>query len=66
MNAIEALNIAVSNADKANSRPQKMEAEVKELRSAVIHLNKVIVAILKTLPEDQQNKIFEMYNSKEG
>lgn len=60
MTAIEAMNIAALNLEEANSRPQKMEAEVKKLKSAVIHLNKVIVAILKTLPEDQQKKIFEI------
>lgn len=66
MNAIEALNIAALNLDKVNSGPEKLEAEVKRLKDVVKNQQKIIVSILKTLPEDQQNKILDIYNSKEG
>lgn len=35
MTAIEAMNIAASNLEKANSRPEKLEAEVKRLKDVV-------------------------------
>lgn len=57
MTPLEVSQIGEHNLHKANLQPAKTEKEVKKLRDQVALLRKVVNAIVKTLPEEQIEKI---------
>lgn len=57
MTALEALQIGADNLNNLNSQPAKTQREVEQLHDQVALLSKVVNAVLKTLPEEQIEKI---------
>ena len=64
MTSFEAMNIALKNIEKVNSRPVDLQNEVDKLRADVKLLNKFVSAILDTIPKEQLEEIKIIVNAK--
>jgi radical SAM superfamily enzyme len=58
MNIFDQLQQAMQNLNRANAQADKSK-DLEELRQAVITLNKIAVAMLHHLPQEQREKILE-------
>ncbi len=59
MTPFEQLQNLTNRLNEINTQPLKTQNEVEKLRTEVKLLTKVVVAILKTLPKDQLEKLQE-------
>ncbi len=57
MTPFEQLQSLTNRLNEINSRPLKTQNEIEKLRTEVNMLNKVVAAILKTLPAKQYEKV---------
>lgn len=62
MTPFEQLQSLTNRLNEINSQPSRTQNEVEKLRTEVNILNKVVVAILKTLPAEQYEKVKAIVN----
>ncbi len=60
MTVFEQLQLATRKLDEIIQQPLKTQKGVEKLTSAVNLLNKVVLAILQTIPQDQLDRIKEI------
>lgn len=64
MDAFEQLRLASQSLNEALRKEQQLPDDVAKLKSAVLQLQKIVVAILETLPEEQRSKVNEKLRGK--
>ncbi len=65
MTNFEILQDAIANLNTINNMPLENHNDIKKLRKNVSILNQAVFAIIKSLPQDQQDKIKNILNGSD-